>query len=334
MNNRIMRGLVAATFFATMAFAPAAMATEAQDTSVADQDAKTITVEKTTPRVDYVSNVVYKQISTPNSNKALVMNLLLPKLEDDAKAPVVLFVKGSGFTAMNLDGFMEQRMYLAEKGYAVIEVETQVVPQVTFPQAIIDIKEAVRYVRAHADEFNLDTEKIAIWGDSSGGYMATMAAVTNGNKDFEAGANLDQSSDIACCVDFYGPTDLTTIGQGLGEDIEKGHDSAATTEALLVNGTAFGDNPGGSINSDPEKAAAANPLTYVDENDPAFLIFHGTADVLVSPYESKILYQALKDKGVSAELIMVTDATHGGVDFYQPQVLDMVVEFLNAQMGK
>jgi acetyl esterase/lipase len=334
MSKKFMRGVLAVSLFATMALAPAAMATEAVDTSVADKDAKTITVEKAVPRVDYVSNVVYKQVSTPNSNKSLVLDMLLPKLADDAKAPVVMFVKGSGFTAMNLDGFMEQRMYLATKGYAVIEVETQVVPQVVFPQAVKDIKEGIRYVRAHADEFNLDTEKIAIWGDSSGGYMATMVAVTNGVKDFEEGANLDQSSDVACCVDFYGPTDLTTIGEGLGEDVEKSHDSAATTEAMLVNGTAFGDNPGGSINSDPEKAAAANPLTYIDEKDPAFQIFHGTADVLVSPYESKILYQALKDKGVSAELNIVTDATHGGVDFYQPQVLDMVVDFLNAQMGK
>ena len=337
--KKVVKGLVALGLCVAMAAVPmvahadpAPLDAAGAEVENANKDAVTITVKQTVPRVDYVSNVVYKQINTPNSHQSLVLNLLLPKLKDDAPAPVVMFVKGSGFTAMNLDGFMQQRMYLAQKGFAVIEVETRVVPQATFPAQTIDLKAAIRFVRAHAKEFNLNVDKIGVWGDSSGGWAATVAATSNGVKDFEEGENLDFSSDIAACVDFYGPTDLQTIGKGQGKDIEKGHDSSSTTEAMLVNGTAFGTNPGGSINSDPEKAKKANPITYIDKKDPAFLIFHGTNDNLVSVYESQILYENLKKAGVPAKLVYVKDGTHGGVDFYQPEIMDMVADFFEEQL--
>ena len=339
MKKTLWKGFFALALSAVLAAAPM-MATAAapidaagEEVAAANEDAVVIAIEKTVPRVDYISGVVYKQIpSLTNPPTKLVLNMLLPKLADNAPAPVIMFVKGSGFTAMNLDGFMQQRMYIAEAGFAVIEVETRVVPQATFPAQLIDLKAAIRYVRAHAEEFNLNVEKIGIWGDSSGGWAATMAGTTNGVEEFDQGENLEFSSDIAACVDFYGPTDLQTIGKGQGEAIEAGHDSASPTEAMLVNGTAFGPNPGGSINSDPEKAQAASPTHYVDENDPPFLIFHGLNDNLVSIYESQILYVKLKEAGVPAQLYYVEDGTHGGIDFYQPQVLDLVVDFFKANL--
>ena len=101
---------------------------------------------------------------------------------------------------------------------------------------------------------------------------------------------------------------------------------------MLVNGTAFGTNPGGSVMSNMEKADAANPIKYIDKKDPAFLIFHGTEDVLVAPYESKILYQGLKDAGVAADLYYVEGGTHGGIDFYQPEIMDICIKFLDKNL--
>jgi len=337
MAKKLFRSFLALAICVALVAVPmianAADADLAAEVAVAEADAEHVTIETAVPRVDYISGTVYKQINTPNNNTALHLEMLIPKLPDNAPAPVVMFVKGSGFTMMDLDGFMQQRMYLAEHGFAVIEVETRVVPQATFPAQLIDIKAAIRFVRAHAAEFNLKTDKIGIWGDSSGGWAASLTATTNGVEEFEQGENLEFSSDIAACVDFYGPTDLQTIGKGQGPEIEAGHDSASTTEAMLINGTAFGTNPGGSINSNPEKAQKANPITYIDENDPPFLIFHGTNDVLVSIYESQILYQGLKEAGVPARFVVVEDGTHGGLHFYQPGVMDMVVEFFQENLA-
>lgn len=341
MKKKVLRNLVALGVCAALSSAPlvanaapAALDAAGEAVAQANADAVNISISKTVPRVDYVSNVVYKQINSASSHQSLVLNMLLPKLENNASAPVVMFVKGSGFTAMNLDGFMQQRLYLAQKGFAVIEVETRVVPQATFPSQIVDVKAAIRYVRAHAKEFNLNVNKIGIWGDSSGGWAATLTATSNGVKEFEEGDNLNYSSNVAACVDFYGPTDLQTIGKGQGEDVEASHDSASTTEAMLVNGTAFGTNPGGSINSDPAKAQKANPITYIDKKDPAFLIFHGTNDNLVSVYESQILYENLKKAGVPAQLVYVQDGTHGGAEFYQPEIMDMVANFFTEKLTK
>ena len=165
--KKLLKGLIAIGICASLAAVPmivnadpAPLDAAGAEVENANKDATTITVKQTVPRVDYVSNVVYKQINTPNSHQSLVLNMLLPKLKDNAPAPVVMFVKGSGFTAMNLDGFMQQRMYLAQKGFAVIEAETRVVPQATFPAQTIDLKAAIRFVRAHAEEFNLDVKKI------------------------------------------------------------------------------------------------------------------------------------------------------------------------------
>ena len=130
-------------------------------------------------------------------------------------------------------------------------------------------------------------------------------------------------------------TEVTVVDTTVADEdaqIESAHLSPATTEALLVNGTAFPPNAGGGITEYPEKAAAANPIKYVDETDPAFLIIHGDADPLVSPYESKILYQALKENNVPAELYIVSGAGHGSIEFYQPDVMNLMLDFLNKNM--
>ena len=322
--------ILGALFAAAMFTMPMMAAETAKETPVATEDAQVLQCGDSVNKVDFVSDVVYTNVYKGGKNNPLKMDLLLPASEEPA--PVLVFIKGSGFTKQYMDGWLQPRLRLAEAGYAVVSVEYRTVPIATFPAPILDTKTAIRYLRAHAEMYNIDPDRIGIWGDSSGGWVATMVGASNGVEEFDQGENLEFSSDIAACVDFYGPTDLQTIGKGQGEAIEAGHDSASTTEAILVNGTAFGPNPGGSINSDPEKAKKASPITYIDKKDPAFLIFHGTDDNLVSVYESQILYENLKKAGVPAKLVYVKGGTHGGIDFYQPEVMDMVADFFKEQL--
>jgi len=331
MKKRSLKSAVCCTISAAIIFGTSVSGFATQ-TDTADNDAIHLNVEKTNLRVDYISNVTYSQIYSTGQSVPLKMDMLIPRMS--TKVPVVVFVKGGGFSRLNKDQFLQQRMALAEAGYAVITVEHRLVPTYTFPASIIDVKSAIRFLRANADQYNLDSNKFAVWGDSSGGYAASMVGTTNGVKDFEQGDNLNYSSDVQLAIDWYGPTDLTTIGEGLGENIEASHESASTTEAMLVNGIAFGTNPGGSVTSNPEKAAAANPLTYVDPSDPPFLLMHGTADTLVSPYETKILYQKLKDNKVDATLYLVDGAGHADDYFFQDDVINIVINYLNAHFKK
>ena len=323
------KGFILAALISAVVCAMPVMAAEtADETPVATEDAIVLNVEQEVAKVDLVTDIVYTNVYKGGKNNPLKMDMLLPASEEPV--PVVVYIKGSGFTKQYMDGMIQPRLKLAEAGYAVISIEYRTVPIATFPAPIIDVKTGIRYLRAHAEMYGIDPDRIGIWGDSSGGWVSTMVAATNGVEEFDEGEYLDYSSDVDYCIDWYGVTDLTTIGHGYDPETEEGHLSPATTEALLLNGTAFPPNTGAAVNADQEKADSASPLTYVDAEDPAFLIFHGTADPLVSIYESDILYEKLKEEGVEATLYHVEGAAHGDINFFQPAITDIMIEFLDA----
>lgn len=276
--------------------------------------------------LDYISDIVYSQQTGSGVLNQLKLDLIVPRSEK--KLPLVVFLMGAGFMAPSKDGFLQQRMDVAEQGFVVASIEYSSVPGATFPAPLIDAKTAIRYLKAHSDDFNIDKNKVAVWGCSAGGYLASMIGVTNGMAEFDKGDYLNESSKVSCVVDMYGPSDLTMVGAGLGEDVEKSHESASTTEAMLVNGISFFDNPGGSIFSNPEKAKYANPLTYVDPSDPPFLIFHGTDDPLVSPVSTEILHEKLKENHVESTRYLIDGAGHGDDSFHQKEIIELIVKFL------
>jgi dipeptidyl aminopeptidase/acylaminoacyl peptidase len=111
------------------------------------------------------------------------------------------------------------------------------------------------------------------------------------------GGNPDVSSRVQAVIDWFGPTDFLKMGKNRMD-----HDSADSPESLLV---------GGPIQENREKAARANPVTYVTADDPPFLIMHGDKDDLVPPGQSELLAEALKKAGVEATLHVVAGAGHG-----------------------
>ncbi|SCW83364.1 Prolyl oligopeptidase family protein, partial [Rhizobium mongolense subsp. loessense] len=133
---------------------------------------------------------------------------------------------------------------------------------------------------------------------------------------------------------MYGISNLLEIGAGFPDEIAKVHQSPAVTEALLVNGTAFADFPGASIGSNPEKALQASPMGHVEGRKPPFLIMHGSADKLVSPRQSVQLYEALKNRGEKVEYVLVEHAGHSDLTWYQPPIIDRVVEWFKGVLGE
>lgn len=304
-------------------------------TSVTLEEATTqnvLNVEVTTGSIDNAQGIVYKQVLSSSSCTGLTMDILSPSLGKDEKAPAILFINGGGFTGSSPAKSLDQRYALAKAGYVVASIQHRVVPSCRFPEPLEDCKAAVRWLRANADTYKIDADNIGVMGNSSGGYFATMVGVTGSNTDFDTGDNLDQSSAVKAVIDLYGVSDLTIIGAGLDEEIAEGHDSPATTEAMLVNGTAFGNNKGASVFDTPETAAEASPFTYIDGKDPAFLIFHGDKDTLVSPVASMALHQELLAAGVESERYVIAGAGHGGAQFVQPEVIELMVSFFDKHL--
>lgn len=132
------------------------------------------------------------------------------------------------------------RMALAKAGFVVAAVEYRVIPDV-FPAPVTDAKAAVRYLRANAEQYGIDVNKIGVLGDSAGGWLAQMLGTTNGDTVFDKGDYPEQSSDVQAVATLYGISNLLTIGEGFPENVQKVHESVSSTEALLINGSAFRD---------------------------------------------------------------------------------------------
>lgn len=302
----------------------------AQDLMGQSPEAQVLDVPVVQGRIDAISGIVYSQVfERGRSVRGLKMTLFVPRTKE--KKPAVLYFPGGGFTSADHEKFLEMRYALARAGYAVAACEYRAVPN-KFPALLEDAKAAVRWMRAHASEFGVDADRIGLLGDSAGGYVVQMAGATNGEKNWDVGDFKEVSSDVQAVVSIYGISDLTTIGEGIGN--ENVHASAAVTEALLLNGPAFKDFAGASVNADPQKAKAASPIGHVDGTEPPFLLMHGSGDKVVSPLQSKKMFEALQNKKVEAEYVLVRGAGHGDLPWYQHGVISRVVNFFDRHLKR
>ena len=163
------------------------------------------------------------------------------------------------------------------------------------------MKAAIRWLRAHAAEYNLNKGRFATMGTSSGGWGAVMAGVSAGN-DFLEGdlGNLAESSAVQAVVDLFGPTDFLSMDEHRLPDGQK-HNPASSPESRLM---------GFAIQSDPKATRRADPSTYVTADAPPIWIAHGTADPLVPFNQSQLLFGAYREAGAPATFTLVEDAGH------------------------
>jgi acetyl esterase/lipase len=248
----------------------------------------------------------------PSGHERQRLDLYLPK--EGTNLPLIINIHGGAFKA----GSKEQGVPLDyhRQGYAIASINYRLSQHTKFPAQIEDCKAAVRWLRAHAAEYRLDTQHFAAWGSSAGGHLAAMLGTTGDVKDFDVGANLDQSSHVQAVVDYFGPTDFLQMD---AHRLPSGmiHDPANSPESELI---------GGAIQENPDKAARANPITYVMPGDPPFLICHGDQDPLVPHHQSELLDAALKKAGGPVTFYTVKGAGHGR--FNDPKVPEMTREFL------
>jgi len=189
--------------------------------------------------------------------------------------------------------------------YAVAGVSIRSSSQVQFPGQLHDIKAAIRWLRANAAKYNLDPERIAIMGDSSGGWTAAMAALTGDAPALEGTVGTaGQSSRVRAAVAFYPPTDFLVMDAwAIRKCGQPGcHDDATSPESRLV---------GCAIQTCPEKVQAANPVRHVTAADPPMMILHGGSDPLVPHNQGEQLYMALNKACLDAVFISLPKAGHG-----------------------
>jgi len=251
--------------------------------------------------VQLIEDIPYADTDNPRQ----MLDLMLPKDHEGEPLPVVVFIHGGGWRNGNKQGGRNRvNPFVASGNYAGVTVAYRLSGESQWPSQIHDCKAAIRWIRAHAKQYNLNPDRIGVWGTSAGGHLVTMLGTSGDVKamDGSLGSNNEYSSRVTCVADFFGPTNFLTMNKTAIESARLDHDAADSPESLLI---------GGAIQENPEKVATANPITYVSADDPAILIVHGTMDPLVSFNQSELLYAALEKKGVNKTLITVEGGEHG-----------------------
>jgi acetyl esterase/lipase len=280
-----------------------------------------------------IENVEYAAPKLPNGKSAsLKMDLLIP--EPGRKRTVVVYVPGGGFVVAGKEGALNLRTYIAEAGFTVASVQYRTTRDgANYRDGVEDVKAAIRYLRANAAKYGIDAKTVALWGESAGGYLAAMAGVTNHNSTFEAGANLDQNSDVQGVIDEFGASDISKIAA----DFDAVTQHAVYTNAGLVR--YIGKASGANTLDAGIATGTANPLKYIHADAPPFLILHGNQDRMVSPSQTLILHDALVATGVRSTRYVVDGAAHGDLSFMGDtqsglvwstnKVMNLIVDFLN-----
>jgi len=253
-----------------------------------------------------------------NGHERQKLDLYLP--QDGAPLPVLIWIHGGGWQAGSKDGCPPLRAGYLEQGYAVASIGYRLSGDATFPAQIEDCKAAIRWLRAHADEYGLDPIRFGVWGSSAGGHLVALLGTSGDVEEFDVGPHLDQPSRVQAVCDYYGPTDFKVF---VTTPRYERHGKSDSPENRLI---------GGNVLDNPDKVARVNPITYVDENDPPYLIVHGDADGTVPLNQSQLLFEALKEAGVPVHFHTIHGAGHGGPAFTEPVIADMVREFFEKKL--
>ena len=255
----------------------------------------------------------FKDISYAGDTlEAHKLDIYLPRVEQN-KFKTVVIIYGSAWFGDNMKviAYHSIGKPLTDAGFAVVSINHRASTKANFPAQINDVKAAVRFIRANADKYRIDTSFIGIAGFSSGGHLASLAGVTNGLKqvnyggaivDIEGnvGGNLDYTSRVDAVADWFGPVDISRM-----ENCSTYKDGQSPEAVLL------GVPPA----QNPDLVKIASPINYVNKLCPRFIVFHGESDDVVSNCQSKYFAEELKNAGRLEEFVSVAEGKHGPITF-------------------
>lgn len=259
-----------------------------------------------------ISDLPYANTDNPRQR----LDISLPqKASSDKPLPVVVIIHGTFLNADRKSGEGFARAMVSGGDFAAVSIGYRLSDEAKWPAQIHDCKAAIRWVRANAKKYNIDPDRIGVIGPSAGGHLAALLGVSGDIPELEGtlGDHCDVSSRVACVVNLFGPTDLLALGGN--------HNRPNSPESRLL---------GGPLPDKKELARQASAMTYVTEDDPPFLIVHGTQDPVIPFQQSESFVAALKKVKVSATLVPVEGGLHG--KFRSPDVAKRFYAFFDKHL--
>lgn len=246
---------------------------------------------------------------------SLKLNVIRPKTPEKEKLPVLVWIHGGGWVGGNKDDATGLLCGFAQQGYVCVSVEYRFADVATFPAQIQDCKAAIRFLRANADKYGIDTQRFGVWGDSAGGHLVSLLGTSGSVPELEGDSgNAGQSSAVQAVCDWYGP-----VG--------------------FARGTLNKDDPvsvmlGGTPQDNRELARQSDPVTFIDGQDPPFLIMHGDKDNVVPLWLSQEFNKSLKAAKVDVTLDIIPGAGHGDGFWGVPAIYSKVLAFFDRTLKK
>lgn len=278
---------------------------------------KTIQINSREPQYVVSTGVSFAQADAWFGHNVQNLYMDIIYAEDKKKHPCIVWICGGAWLQMNRSAHLVYLCELARKGFVVASVQYRTSNEAQFPAQLEDIKAAVRYLRAHAERYGIDAEKFGVMGESAGGHLTAMTALTGDTKEFDTGDYLEYSSAVQAAIPWYVPADFETFP----------HDSAtsaAAPESLLV---------GADTLTHRELAKMASPVQYVTKQAPPMMLLHGTDDHTVPFSQGEALYHALEKAGAEVTLVEIEGADHADIHFFQKELWELIAEFFREKLG-
>ena len=276
--------------------------------------------------VTYVKDVPY----CTRGDQTLTMQMLFPELpagmrqggpaaDPDLKMPLIVYVQGSAWMKQNCYMNLPNLVDLARAGFVVAAVEYRASTEAPWPAFLVDVKAAIRYLKANAAKFGIDKERVGVWGDSSGGHTALMVGSTGWVREFDDDICPEESSEVNAVCSFYGLSDISRINDAPRNPTFVNAPADRIPENILFRGDCA---------QNPEITAPGNPINYIekDRKYPPFLMFHGDEDGMVPFLQSVLMYEKLRECGKNVEFYKVKGADHG-LRMWTKEVLELVTKF-------
>lgn len=280
---------------------------------------KTLNVKIERPQFVTCTGVTYSQVDYwyGHTRRDLKMDLIYPEDNSGKKFPCVVWVCGGAWLTMDRSAHLAYLSKLALAGFAVASVEYRTSNEAQFPSQIMDVKTAIRYLKANAARYRIDPEKIGIGGESAGGHLSSLAALCN-EKKFEGKEWNGVTSTVKAACPWYPVSDFLGFPP-LPDEL-----SAGAPHNLML---------GYDCLKNSKKAREANPVDYITRNAPPFLIIHGDDDHTVPYSQGVLLHDKLEEAGCDVTLLTVKGADHADIRFFQDKIWDEMIRFFKRTLG-
>lgn len=279
---------------------------------------ETITVEVKAPQYVVVADVAFAQVDAwyGHTRRDLKMDIIYPE-DKNEEYPCIVWICGGAWLTMDKSAHLAYLSELARSGFVVASVEYRTSNEAKYPLPLMDVKAAVRYLRAHSERYRIDTERFGVMGESAGGYLTSMTALVN-DKKYDVGEYLEYSSKVQAACPWYPPTDVQRFPYSSAEE------AAASAESLLL---------GKNVALNREEALAICPVTYVTKDAPPFMIIHGTEDGTVPFAQGELLHDKLEEAGCDVKLVAIKGADHADLQFFQNELWERIIDFFHEKLG-